>query len=132
MAEPVAKKKNELVQEYFFAGFMISEKTYILPQPFGAPNAESAAATLNAVVTANFPNVTGFELYRLNTAYENNRELLVVAPAMQVMMWAGPQLQALVGRQVLKAAIPVRPSKDNGENLSELYKAAKESGLKLL
>lgn len=132
MTDPVAKKKNELENQFFFAGFMINEKTYILPQPFGAPNAESAAATLNAVVTANFPNVTGFELYRLNTAYENNRELLMVAPAMQVMMWAGPQLQALVGRQVLRAAIPVRPSKDNGENLSELYVEAKKNGMKLL
>jgi len=128
------KKKNDLGQspELFIAGFMIGEKTYILPQPFGAPNQESAAATLTAVVTANYPNIAGFELYRYNTEYENNRQLIMIAPIMQVMTWANPQLAALVGKQVMKAAVPVRPSQVNGENLSELYKAAKENGMKVL
>lgn len=128
----IGKKRNETKNEYFLAGFTVGLKTYVLPNPFGAPNKESAAAALGAIVTANFPNVSGFELYRVNPEYENDRELLMIAPIMQLMNWAGPQLQQLTGQQVLKAAVPVRQTPANGENLQKLMESAKKAGQQVL
>lgn len=126
------KKKSTLEQEFFIVGFMVGLKTYILPNPFGSPNAESAAAALTAIVTANMPKITGFELYRYNKEYENNRELIMAVPVMQMSAWAAPQLEAIIGAQVMKSAVPVKSTGANGENVSLLYEAAKKQGAQIL
>jgi hypothetical protein len=126
------KKQTPLAQEFFIVGFMVGLKTYIIPQPFGAPNAASAAAALTAIVTANLPKITGFELYRYNTEYENNRELIMAVPVMQMMTWAAPQIEAITGQQTMKAAVQAKGASVNGENLKALYEEAKKQGAQIL
>jgi hypothetical protein len=128
-----AKKKNvNLESQLFYVALMVNGKTYHVQNPLSAPNQESLAAVMSAIVAINIPQVTGFELYRHNSDYEQNREFLMYCPVMDVMMGLQPTVQQLVGKQVFKAAVPVKGSTANGENLQALFDEAKKAGKQII
>lgn len=123
------KKRNVDIQnDLFYVGLMVGGKTYQVNNPISSPNKESLAAVLSAVVAVNWPHVTGFELYRHNTNYVQNREFLMFCPVMEIMMGLQQTIQELTGKQSFRGAVPVKGSTENGENLQKMFDELKKAG----
>lgn len=138
MAEPidtgdyVQKKRNKPTNKIYIIDFLLGAGKPNASVQFSAPNQESAAAVAGIIVSTNWPNLVGFNLYLYNPEYDHDREFLMHVPAMQMSVQLTPEINKAVGAQVMKAVIPVVPPKDGGENLSKLAKEAKERGSQLL
>lgn len=128
VAEGNKKTNGQIPPKLFYVAFKVNGKTYHLETPITAPNQESVASVLTAIVTANMPQVAGFELYAHDTEYEQNRRFLMLCPVMEIMTSLQPLLQKMVGQQVMKAAIPVMGAKENGENLQKMFDELKKAG----
>lgn len=124
-----AKKRNDQIDhELFYVTLMVNGKAYAIAAPIQSPNQESLAAVMSAIVAANLPQVTGFELYRHNPEYEQNRQFLMHCPVMEIMMSLQPVIQKAAGAQVMRSAVPVLGGKENGENLQQMFDELKKAG----
>jgi hypothetical protein len=128
-----AKKRNEPVEnELFYITLMVGQKRYAIETPISSPNRESIAAVMSAVVAANLPQVTGFELYACDTEYVGNRRFLMTCPVLEIMTGLQPILQKVAGAQVFRSAIPAFGAKEGGENLQAMFDELKKAGRQVL
>lgn len=128
----VVKKRNKVENEAFIVEFMVGQK--VVPMPaVSAPNKDSIGMLAAIVVATNWPSITGFNLYRYNKEYEYEREFLMHVPAMEMVAKVfSKNLQEALGAQVLRAAVPVKTSKPEGEDLQKLMDEGKKHGQQLL
>lgn len=127
----VVKKKNKIENTAFIVDFLVGGGKPHATVAFSAPNKESAQAVATIIVATNWPNLTGFNLYKYNQEYEYEREFLVHAPAMQMAIQFGPEINKAVGAQVMKSVVPVVGTGLAGEDLTKLAEEAKKRGMNL-
>lgn len=128
----VTRKKNKPVNSAYIIDFLAGGGKPNATVAVSAPNPESIASAATIIVSVNWPNLIGFNLYKHNPEYDYDREFLMHVPAMQLLTQFMPEIQKACGAQILKGVIPVVPQKAGGEDLKKLADEAKKDGRNLL